>query len=226
MPTLSLENEQKQGDQKVNALLIINSKEENTSKNEVVLKQTIQLKQNETIKEYKSIWPNILERIQNAQGESNIGSNYFSNSTNFGGRITEYNRPAFSYMLPRIRCIVENLFQLTYKRKIYYKTAFTICKSLEEMILSPHLKSLPGDFPFFEDLLKLHEQFEQLTKFLEDNKEGMKFTLSKSAIVRYILILNLIRECAKKMPFPKLFPELYKPKIEPKPEPKTRKYAV
>ncbi len=161
--------------------------------------------------EYKYIYADILDRIQHGYISLNYTNIYFTYSTKNGGRITEQNVSAFAYILPRIRCIIENLFQLTYKRKLYYNTAITICKALEEILLSEQIKTLSGDFPFIIDLIKLHEQFMPIASYLESEKDGIKFKLTKSAIVRYILILNLIRESTKKEPFNKLFPELCKP---------------
>ena len=158
--------------------------------------------------EYEYINAEILDRIQNGYISLNVTSIYFTSRN--AGRITQHNFAAFSYMLPRIRCILENLFQLTYKRKLYYRTAICICKALEEMLFSEHVKLLPGDFPFFEDLLRLNDQFIPIAKSLECDKEGIKFILNKTAIVRYIMILSLIRDCTKKEPFHKLFPEIYK----------------
>jgi hypothetical protein len=169
--------------------------------------------------EYQYINADILDRIQQGHISLNIGSNYFTSSTNYGGRITEQNRTAFCYMVPRVRCIIENLLQLSYKRRIYHRTAITISKAIEEMLMSEHVKALPNDFPFYEDLLKLHSLFLELVTDLEMNKEGLKFKLYKEPIVRYILILNLIRDCTKKEPFVKLFPDLYK--IKPRMKPNT-----
>lgn len=169
--------------------------------------------------EYKYIYAGILDRIQHGYVSLNFTSSYFTYNTKNGGRITEQNVSAFAYILPRIRCILENLFQLTYKRKLYYNTAITICKAIEEILLSEQIKTLPGDFPFIIDLIKLHEQFIPMASYLESDKEGIKFKLTNSAIVRYILILNLIRGAAKKEPFPKLFPDLCKPT-----KPKTSKF--
>lgn len=160
--------------------------------------------------DYQYINADILDRIQHGFDSLNIGSNYFTSSSNYGGRITEQNRSAFCYMVPRVRCIIENLFQLSYKRRICLRTAITVSKAIEEMLLSEHVKALPNDFPFYEDFLKLHELFLELVADLKMNKEGLKFKLNKGPIVRYILILNLIRECTKKEPFAKLFPDLFK----------------
>jgi hypothetical protein len=167
--------------------------------------------------EYKYVDVDILNKIRQAHIASNITSNYFTRSTNYDGRINDNNQKAFVYMIPRMRCIIENLFQLTYKRKIYYRTTITIFKALQEMLFSDYIKALPGDFPFFEDLLKMYEQFKLLAAYLEEDKEGVKFTLNKTAIVRYIIILSLIRDCTEKQPFQKLFPELYKTKPPEKP---------
>lgn len=161
--------------------------------------------------EYKYIYADLLDRIQHSYVSLNYTRSYFTYNIKNGGRITEQNVSAFAYILPRIRCIIENLFQLTYKRKLYYNTAITICKALEEILLSEQIKTLPGDFPFIIDLIKLHEQFMPMASYLESDNDGIKFKLTKSAIVRYILILNLIRDAAKKEPFTKLFPDLCKP---------------
>jgi hypothetical protein len=167
--------------------------------------------------EYKYIRPDILERIQDEHISLTITRSYFTTNTNRGGRMVPQNFAAFTYFVPRIRCIIENLFQLTYKTKIYYRTAITICKAIEEMLASEYIKQLPGDFPFISDLINLHEQFYPMAKYLEDEKEGTKFKLSRTAIVRYIMILDLIRDCSKKQPFNKLFPELCKPVTHTKP---------
>ena len=167
--------------------------------------------------EYKYIRPDILERIQDEYISLTITRGYFTTNANRGGRMAPQNFSAFAYFVPRIHCIIENLFQLTYKTKIYYRTAITICKAIEEMLASEYIKQLPGDFPFISDLINLHEQFYPMAKYLEDEKEGTKFKLSKSAIVRYIMILDLIRDCSKKQPFNKLFPELCKPVAHTKP---------
>lgn len=170
-----------------------------------------------TQQEYKYIRPDILERIQDGYISLNITRGYFTTNANRGGRMVPQNFSAFAYFIPRIQCIIENLFQLTYKTKIYYRTAITICKAIEEMLASEYIKRLPGDFPFIGDLIKLHEQFYPMAKYLEEEKEGTKFRLSKSAIVRYIMILDLIRDCSKKQPFSNLFPELCKPIAPTKP---------
>lgn len=168
-------------------------------------------------KEYQYIQADILNRIQHGYISLNITSSYFTTNTSLGGRITQQNFPAFSYVIPRIRCIVENLFQLTYKSKIYYRTVITIFKAIEEMLASEYINQLPSDFPFIGDLIKLHEQFYPMANYLEHETEGTKFKLSKPAIVRYIMILNLIRDCSKKESFSKLFPNLCKPLVHTKP---------
>ncbi len=167
--------------------------------------------------EYQYIQSDILNRIQHGYISLSITRSYFTTNTSLGGRITQQNFPAFSYLIPRIRCIIENLFQLTYKSKIYYRTVITICKAIEEMLASEYINQLPSDFPFIGDLIKLHEQFYPMANYLEHETEGTKFKLSKPAIARYIMILNLIRDCSKKEPFSKLFPALCKPLAHTKP---------
>ena len=124
--------------------------------------------------------------------------------------MTDHNSVAFYYFMPRLRCIIENLFSLTYKRKVYYKTINAISLALLEMLKSDQTKMLPNDFPFIDDFIKLFDQFQSFSNALKDDKEGIKFTLNKNAIVRYIVILHLIRDCTKKEPFNELFPEIYK----------------
>lgn len=170
-----------------------------------------------TEQEYQYINPDILDRIQHGYISQNITSSYFTNNSNRGGRMNTANFPAFAYVLPRIRCIFENLFQLSYKSKIYYRTAITVCKAIEEILASEYIKLLPSDFPFIGDLIKLHEQFYPMAVYLVNDKDGIKFKLTKAAIVRYIMILSLIRDCVKKEPFTKLFPELCKPVIHKRP---------
>ena len=80
-----------------------------------------------------------------------------------------------------------------------------------------YINQLPSDFPFIEDLRKIQEQFTPMANYLKEDKEGIKFRLTKPAIVRYIIILNLIRDHVKKEPFNLLFPELYKIKAHTKP---------
>ncbi len=190
-------------------ILPVKEKETNTINQQTTRNHEYKNQLNE--EEYKYIFADILERIHHGYVSLNYTRSYFIYSTKNGGRIAEQNVSAFAYILPRIRCIIENLFQLTYKRKLYYNTAITICKAIEEILLSEQIKTLPGDFPFIIDLIKLHEQFMPMASYLETDKEGIKFKLTKSAIVRYILILNLIRDAAKKEPFTKLFPDLCKP---------------
>ncbi|MDP3556504.1 MAG: hypothetical protein Q8T03_03960 [Bacteroidota bacterium] len=180
---------------------------------EIVLKNEDQKNLQQVIKEeneYQYITPEILDKIQHGYISLNIGKNYFSNNTSNGGRITNDNFAAFSYFVPRLRCIIENLFQISYKSKVYYKTIKAISMALEEMLRSDKIKMLPNDFPFIDDFIKLFDQFLPLARALEGDKEGIKFTLNKVAIVRYVLILHLIRDCTKRESFNKLFPEVYK----------------
>ncbi|MBN8694379.1 MAG: hypothetical protein J0L69_14390 [Bacteroidetes bacterium] len=181
--------------------------------NEIAIKVEEQKNIQHVIKEeaeYQYITPDILDKIQHGYISLNIGKNYFSNNANNGGRITSNNFPAFSYFVPRLRCIIENLFQISYKSKVHYKTIKAISMALEEMLRSEQIKMLPNDFPFIDDFIKLFDQFLPLARALEGDKEGIKFTLNKAAIVRYVLILNLIRDCTKREPFNKLFPEVCK----------------
>ena len=163
-----------------------------------------------TEQEYQYIYPGIFKKIQDGYFYPNIDGIYFTNKVNYGGRINQNNFGAFTYILPRLRCLIENLFQLSHKKSIYYRTAITICGAVKEMLLSEHRRLLPVDFPFFEDLIKIHEQFDSIADYLKGNKEGIKFRLNKTAIARYLTILILIRERTEKLPFNILFPELVK----------------
>lgn len=199
----------------MNSVSLNNSENTLTSKeNNITLKpiNTHGYKPQIIEQEYEYINPDILDAIQSASIFLDESSSYFTTTTNNGGRITPQNFSAFTYIVPRIRCIIENLFQLSYKRKLHFQTANAMCRALEEICLSDHIKQLPSDFPFFEDLLKLHEQFKPIADYLKENAEGIKFRLTKPAIVRYIIILKLIRDCAKREAFSKLFPELSKAK--------------
>lgn len=190
-----------------------NIKSQILENNEIVLKVEELKNIQHVIKEegeYQYITPEILDKIQHGYISLNIGKNYFSNNTNNGGRITNNNFSAFSYFVPRLRCIIENLFQISYKSKVHYKTIKAISMALEEMLRSEQIKMLPNDFPFIDDFIKLFDQFLPLARALEGDKEGIKFTLNKTAIVRYIMILYLVRDCTKKEPFNKLFPEVCK----------------
>lgn len=166
--------------------------------------------------EYQYIFADILEKIQNGFISLNTGRYYFTRNIN-GGRITDNNFAAFSYFVARLRCIIENLFSLTYKSKVHYKTIKAISLALEEMLKSDHIKMLPNDFPFTDDFIKLFDQFQVFASALEGDKEGIKFTLNKAAIARYIMILYLIRDSTKKEPFNKLFPDVYKSATHTKP---------
>lgn len=189
-----------------------NIKSQILENNEIVLKAEERKNIQHLImeEEYQYITPEILDKIQHGYISLNIGKNYFSNNTNNGGRITNNNFSAFSYFVPRLRCIIENLFQISYKSKVYFKTIKAISMALEEMLKSEQIKMLPNDFPFIDDFIKLFDQFLPLARVLEGDKEGIKFTLNKAAIVRYIMILYLVRDCTKKEPFNKLFPEVCK----------------
>jgi hypothetical protein len=188
------------------------------SENYENIKKENQEKENVKAEErYHNIESDILVKIYEGHIHTKTPSKYFTANYEYGGVVTDKNSLALGYMINRIKCIVENLFQLSYKRKIYYRTAITIYKAIEEMLLSEHVKLLPNDFPFVDDLLKMHKQFGELSKYLQEDKEGVKFILSKAAIVRYIVILNLIRRHAQKQSFEKLFPEFYKIKANTKP---------
>lgn len=196
-----------------------NPKENLQSTDDTNLKPRInyEYKNQLTEREYQYINADILDRIQQGYVSLEITNSYFTNNVKNGGRITPQNFSAFSYIMPRIRCVIENLFQLSYKRKLHYQTAITICKAVEEMLLSNHINQLPNDFPFWKDLKKIQEQFIPMANYLKEDKEGIKFQLTKPVIVRYILILSLIRDCTRKEPFITLFPDLCKTSTPVKP---------
>lgn len=158
-------------------------------------------------REYIHIWPDMLCRLQDAQIALDINPNYFRSST-YGSRITKENLPAMSFVLPRLRCIIENIFFISHKRKVYYKTIKYIFLALQQTIFSDQMKVMPKDFPFMKDLFTLYDGLEKMEMSLKGDKEGIKFSLSKNNTVSFILFLGLIRSVVDKIPFTELFPEL------------------
>jgi hypothetical protein len=126
-----------------------------------------------------------------------------------GGRLSPENMRDFSYMCPRIICIIENLFFLSYKKRVHYNTIRVLFLALQEMVVSDHLKSMPEPFPFFSDMWKLYKQIEGLDAMLKDNKEGFKLTFDKNTIARFICILGILRTVADRDSFKNLFPGLF-----------------
>ncbi len=158
---------------------------------------------------YTAIWPKIFSRIQDIQIASDINGNYFR-TEGYGARVTPTNFPAFSFIIPRLRCVIENLFMLSYKRKVYHKTIKCLHLAMVETILSEQMKQMPNDFPYLDEIFQLYDQLDRLSKALEGDKEGIKFSLSKNSIAKYIIFLELIRESVHKKPFSELFQEIYK----------------
>lgn len=165
--------------------------------------------QREEKKEYKNIWPDILYRIQEVEISLDISSNYFQKS-GYGARITIDNVIEFSFVLPRLRCIIENLFTLCYKRKVYHKTIKCLHLALHQTILTDQMKKMPDGFPFLDDVFTLYDKLDALCKILEAENDGVKFSLSKNNLARLIVFLGLFRDTVEKKSFMELFPEIYK----------------
>ncbi|MFZ5552908.1 MAG: hypothetical protein ACOZCO_07315 [Bacteroidota bacterium] len=158
---------------------------------------------------YKKIRPKILSMLDHPPFNLEKYLEYFS--TRIGGRIRPENFRSFGYVCKRIRCIIENLFMLSYKIKVHFNTVHFLRKALEETLTSDHMKYLPADFPFGELFLDLYKQLGELEKLLKENKEGIKFTLEKSKVVVYANVLRIVREFAAfRTPFSGLFPHLFK----------------
>lgn len=158
---------------------------------------------------YKKIRPKVLSLLENPPFNVERYSEYLS--TRIGGKIRPENIRAFSYVCRRVRCIIENLFLLSYKRKVYFNTIHHLRKALEETLTSDYVKQIPSDFPFSEILFDLYMQLKELEKILKENKEGIKFTLEKNKIVLYANVLRIVREFVTgKQPFTKLFPHFFK----------------
>lgn len=160
-------------------------------------------------KTYCNVWPDIFRRIQDMQIASDINGNYFQTS-GYGARVTPSNFSAFSFIMPRLYCMIENLFRISYKRKVYHNTIQCLHLAMVETILTEQMKQMPIDFPYLDDLFQLFDQLDNLSKALEEDKDGIKFSLAKNSIAKYLIFLGLIRENIQKKSFAELFPEIYK----------------
>jgi hypothetical protein len=103
---------------------------------------------------------------------------------------------------------------LGYRRKVHYKTIHFLCRALAKTLDSEHYKAILkcGGFPFTNDINKLCFQMKKISLALKQNKEGIKLTIDTASLLRYIIILKVIREFStKRYSFRNLFPELYEP---------------
>ena len=158
---------------------------------------------------YDYFWPDIFTRIEDESSKRYCQDDLYFKPSNNGGKLSSATVSDFSYMCPRIMCVIENLFFLSYKKRVHYNTIHVLFLALQEMLVSDHLKRMPEPFPFFSDLWKLYKQIESLDAMLKDNKEGIKFTLDKNTITRFIYILGMLREVTERKSFKSLFPSLF-----------------
>jgi hypothetical protein len=158
---------------------------------------------------YEQIWPDIFSKIETECIRQSIRNETYFKPERNGGQLSPENMRDFAYICPRVMCILENLFFLSYKKRVYYNTIHVLFLAIQQVIVSDHLKRMPDPFPFFPDLWKLYKQIEGLEGSLKDSKEGLKFTLDKSTIARFICILIILRSVAERASFKALFPELF-----------------
>ncbi|MFI5151109.1 MAG: hypothetical protein ACHQRM_15350 [Bacteroidia bacterium] len=158
---------------------------------------------------YEYFWPEIFTKIEDECCKRSFQGELYFKPTDNGGKLSAVNISDFSYLCPRIMCVIENLFFLSYKKRVHYNTIHVLFLALQEMLVSDHLKLMPEPFPFFSDLWKLYKQIESLDAMLKDNKEGIKFTLDKNTITRFIYILGILREVTERKSFKSLFPSLF-----------------
>ena len=157
---------------------------------------------------YKKIRPAIIEQLNGI--DFSEYKTYFS----IKGKLTRETFPHFVFICPRIRCVVENMVLLGYRRKVHYKTIAFLCSALAKTLDSEHYRAILkcGGFPFTNDINKLCFQMKKISLALKQNKEGIKLTIDKASLLRYIILLKVIREFStKRYSFRNLFPELYEP---------------
>jgi hypothetical protein len=159
--------------------------------------------------DYQYIWPDIFSRIESECLKQSYRDETYFKPASKGGELTPENMRDFSYLCPRVMCILENLFFLSYKKRVYYNTIHILFLAIQAVVLSDQLKRMPEPCPFFPDLCKLYKQMEGLDAILKNNKEGLKFTLDKSTIARFIYVLTTLRTVAERKPFKSLFPDLF-----------------
>jgi len=154
-------------------------------------------------------WPDIFTRIEDECFKQSFHDDLYFKPIDNGGKLSPVNVSDFSFICPRIMCIIENLFFLSYKRRVYYNTIHVLFLAIQEVLVSDQLKRMPEPFPFFSDVWKLYKQIKGFDAMLKDNKEGIKFTLEKNSIARFIYILGMLREVTERQPFKTLFPDLF-----------------
>ena len=158
---------------------------------------------------YEYFWPDIFTRIEDECCKQTYLDDLYFKPAHLSGKLSPVNASDFSYVCPRIICILENLFFLSYKRRVYYNTIHVLFLALQEVLVSDQLKRMPEPFPFFSDVWKLYKQIKGFDAMLKDNKEGIKFTLEKNSIARFIYILGMLREVTERKSFKCLFPSLF-----------------
>jgi hypothetical protein len=157
---------------------------------------------------YKKTRPAIIEQL------NGIDFSEYKEFFSMKGKLTRETFPHFVFICPRIRCIVENMVLLGYRRKVHCKTIAFLCRALAKTLDSEHYRAILkcGGFPFTNDVNKLCFQMKKISLALKQNKEGIKLTIDKASLLRYIIILKVIREFStKRYSFRNLFPELYEP---------------
>ena len=157
---------------------------------------------------YRKIRPAITKQLDEFDFSGH--KKYFSGK----GRLTSENFRHFVFLLPRIRCLVENILTLSHKRAVHYKTVSFLYRALVKTVGSEHYRALIkyGDFPFAKDLNRLLLQFQKLSLALRNSKEGIKFFIDKPSLLRYMIILKVVMErSSNRAPFRELFPELFEP---------------
>jgi hypothetical protein len=158
---------------------------------------------------YQYIWPDIFSKIESESLKQSHRDEMYFKPASKGGELTPENMRDFSYLCPRVMCILENLFFLSYKKRVYYNTIHVLFLAIQELVLSDQLKRMPEPCPLFPDVWKLFKQMEGLDTILKDNKDGLKFTLDKSTIARFIYVLTTLRTVTERKSFKSLFPYLF-----------------
>ena len=157
---------------------------------------------------YKKIRPEIIAQLD--KYDFSAYKKYFT----LKGELRTENFPYIRYIIPRIRCIVENILSLSHRRKVHYKTISLLHRALAKTIGSPQYRAMLkyGNFPFANDLPRLCLQLQKLSQSLRHDMEGIKLMIDKASLFRYIIIVKVIREFYHRhYTFRELFPELYAP---------------
>lgn len=177
------------------------------TKNEISTEKLSCKKENDS--GYKKIKPKILSVLEDYSFHVDYHAHYFT--TTDIGEIRPENFESFGYVCKRIYCILENVLDLTHKRKVFYNTILILRKGLAETLTSAYYKQLPSYFPFNESLVHLFEQLGEFETALFKSKEGMKFSLEKNKVVHYINVLRILRGfVSEKQSFRELFPHYFK----------------